>query len=87
MAKKKAVTRAPDEHRFWACNGDVLSDLHDVAACLNSMSKDEFMHHVNAEKNDFANWVHDILGDKTLATSLRKVKTKAGTLKKIQAKL
>jgi hypothetical protein len=86
-SKRKVLMRAPDHHRFWAANGFVLSDLHDLVNCITTMDSNHFKHHVNSEKNDFANWVGDILNEKKLATELRKTKTKAATLKKIKDSL
>jgi len=33
-----------------------------------------FNHHVNNSRNDFANWVNDILEEKTLAEDLKSLK-------------
>ena len=38
------------------------------------MADEVFKFHVNKEKNDFANWIEDILGDKDLAKAIRKSK-------------
>ena len=84
---KKVYMTAPHEHRFWACNGLVLSNLNDLAKCLKKMDNGHFTHHVNSKKNDFANWVSDILHDKALASLLRKSKTRSSSLKQVEAKL
>jgi|SRR3989344_3276788 len=50
-----------------------LQDLHDS---LTEMENEVFYHHVSRGKNDFANWVRDIIGDEDFAKKIRKVKHK-----------
>jgi hypothetical protein len=38
-------------------------------------------HHVNAERNDFANWVRDVMGDRYLAHKISNVTAKDDLLK------
>ena len=40
---------------------------------LERMSDDHFAHHVNEQKNDFANWVEEVLCDGDCAQALHKV--------------
>ena len=42
------------------------------------MNDDQFAHHVNAQKNDFAQWVSGVLCDEKCARALLKAKTKKG---------
>ncbi len=69
---------------FWVNNGPVLRNLDEMHEALSKMNKETFMHHVNAEKNDFSAWVRDILGDQKLAQDLSKVKSKKGMALKIK---
>ena len=89
---KKTTTKlelvlAPENQKFWLANGRALIDLSDLKNALEDMDSDTFSHHVNSEKNDFANWVGDVLMEPKLSLSLRKVKTKKGMLQKIKARL
>jgi hypothetical protein len=38
-------------------------------------------HHVNGERNDFANWVRDVMGDRYLAHKISTVTSKDGLQK------
>ena len=51
------------------------------------MGKNDFAHHVNAQRNDFAAWIRQVIGDKDLAKSLGKIKTKAALAKKVSERV
>ncbi len=61
-----------------------LSELYDV---LVSMSDEQFAHYRNNEKNDFYQWVYNIINDKMLANELARAKSKQTTLKRIKARV
>ena len=72
-----------DEHKlkdtgkaFLTKDGTKLHSLKDLYGHLSTISLEEFGHHVNEHKNDFALWVEHAHGDKFLAKSLRQAKTK-----------
>jgi hypothetical protein len=75
-AQKAAAKVAEGHHRFFVSNGHVLTRLDDLTAELGSIDEAAFSHHVSAEKNDFAQWVQDVLGDKALAGKLKKAATR-----------
>ncbi|MBM3200133.1 hypothetical protein FJZ53_04280 [Candidatus Woesearchaeota archaeon] len=70
--KAKGILRevAEMDRCFWMCDGQVLKSLRELASSLKSMNDDTFRYHVNSEKNDFANWVKEVIGDEELARSL-----------------
>lgn len=86
MAKKELIN-ADDAHLFWVKGNGALRNLKDLAENLKTMTDDTFAHHVNTEKNDFANWVSEILKDNRLANELRRAKTRLTSLKKAEARL
>ncbi len=51
------------------------------------MSFETFHYHVNPYKNDFANWVNDVIGDKILADELRKVKTRKSMARHVRMRI
>ena len=59
----------------------VLQNLNQLPSALRKMDAKTFMHHVNDEKNDFANWTEHVFGEKKLAKSLRSEQTKTGTMR------
>ena len=71
----------PPEKCFWVWNGPILKDLPELARALDVVSDEQFYYHVNAHKNDFAKWVEEVLGQKTLAKKLRAAKTRAAVRK------
>jgi hypothetical protein len=67
---KSYLADVPQEHVFWCCDGRILKNLRDLCDALGGMSDDTFAYHVNAAKNDFHNWVRDVIKDETLAADL-----------------
>ena len=65
----------PDKS-FWINNGPIINNLKNLPRAVEEMSDDQFRHHVNNDKNDFSNWINDILGDSYLASELRKTRAK-----------
>jgi len=71
---------------FWLSDGRVLKNLAELADALDSADLSVWNYHVTAEKNDFANWVEDVFGDKALGKALRGVKSAKTAAKKIRGK-
>jgi len=74
-------------HRFWVHKGAVVSSLKELPGVLRKMNAESFKHHVNKDKNDFSNWINDVIGDAKLAGEIRKLKTKASIVKKVQSRV
>ena len=76
-AKKSAsaLVVAEGEQQFWTNDGRILKDLIELREALSQMEKHVFDHHVNGEKNDFADWVEFVLQDTSGASMLRTKKT------------
>ncbi len=85
-ARKYLCDTAP-EQCFWVNNGPILKNIEELANALPDMSNEAFHHHVNSEKNDFSNWVKDIIGDQKLANDLLSSRNKESALKKIKNRL
>jgi len=75
------------EKSFWMCDGRTLKNLRELKEALETMDTEVWNNHVTAEKNDFANWVEGVFGDKQLGLSLRKVKSPKTAAKRVAAKL
>ncbi|MDM8000791.1 MAG: hypothetical protein QUS33_12595 [Dehalococcoidia bacterium] len=69
---KGYLADVPEEYVFWCCDGRILKNLRELCDALSAMSEDTFAYHVNAAKNDFYNWVKDIIKDDVLAGNLLK---------------
>lgn len=63
----------PPEKQFHFRDGTSIGSLDQLKEKLEGISYQEFYHHVNDEKNDFANWVRYVLRDEDLADDLEKV--------------
>ena len=64
-----------------------IKNLEELANVLPEISDDTFQHHVNNEKNDFSNWIRDVVGDQQLANDLLSSKSKYSALNKIRNRL
>lgn len=82
MAEKRLGDVEP-EKRFWCHDGRVLKNLQELEMALREMSGETFRHHSSADRNDFANWVKDVIGDEELSRVLRKSVTQLQTAKRV----
>ncbi len=79
-AQAKKEKRAAEHERFMVIDGSGLASIKELAKALDSMSDDAFYYHVNEGKNDFANWVEHVFGEKQLAEKLFDAKTREQAL-------
>jgi len=70
---EKLLAKVPEEYVFWCCDGSIFRDMKELAEGLAAMSDDIFAHHANSEKNDFSNWLRDVIKDEKLAKDLQNV--------------
>ena len=75
------------QNYFYVCNGAVLKDMSGLLSELKSMDDLTFLYHVNNEKNDFYNWVKEVLKDETLASKINKAKKKAEMISAVEQRL
>ena len=85
-AKKYLCDVAP-EQCFWVNNGPILKNIEELADYLPEIPNEAFQHHVNSEKNDFSNWIKEIIGDGKLANEILSSKNKESIVKKIRNRL
>lgn len=85
ISTKKELRIALPQNCFWVHGGPILSDLQELHDGLKKeITHEQFTHHVNGERNDFADWVEGTLGDAACAKSLRAVKRKDTMLKRLE---
>lgn len=70
--------KLPEDKWFYFRNGRRASNIQELKDVLESMDEFEFKHHVNNERNDFANWVEGVFEKKKLAKNLREVSERDG---------
>ena len=73
---KRMLSNAAPEKAFWVNNGPVLRGIAELASAARKLSAQQFIHHVNSGRNDFAKWVDEVVKDSELARKLRQAKTK-----------
>ncbi len=73
--------------RFYFSNGDSAGNLGELLDKLKSIDDECFKHHVNEERNDFANWIGDAVGNKVLARRIGKLKDRNKIIAAIDKKV
>jgi len=66
----KFLAKVPAEYVFWCHDGSIFGSMKELAEGLSAMSDETFAYHSNPEKQDFSNWVGDVIKDEKLATEL-----------------
>ncbi|RJQ40707.1 MAG: hypothetical protein C4555_01175 [Dehalococcoidia bacterium] len=74
---RRLLADVPEEFVFRCGNGCILHNMRELADELKSMPEETYAFHVNAEKNDFVNWVRDIIKDDTLVKALQKASSRS----------
>ncbi len=64
------------EFVFYLNDGRILHNLIDLSNAFVSMSNELYAYHVTLEKNDFCNWISDVIHDDKLVKDLKKVNNK-----------
>lgn len=64
------VEAVPDQYSFYLHDGKTIKNLSDLIHALDSMPDEIFYYHANDQKNDFSNWIRDIISEHELATSI-----------------
>lgn len=57
-------------HHFKIHMGATVKNLEELADAIEIMDEETFKHHVTKDRNDFHNWVRDIITDTELAKNL-----------------
>jgi len=66
----------PDGKHFWCHDGKLIKNLGELEKALNDMSDETFHYHLSEGRNDFSNWIRDVVGDNKLANDLSKAKSR-----------
>jgi hypothetical protein len=72
---------------FITKTGKEIKSIQELPEHLQQMDEETFKHHVNEQKNDFSNWIQDVIKDKELAEEIKTEKNKAEAAKKVEAKV
>ena len=77
----------PDIYVFRCINGHTLRNIRELEAELKNISEDDYKYHVNSQKNDFTNWVKDIVKDEILAKNLLRSTSRAQASRQATSRL
>ncbi len=72
---KKELVYADNQKSFWMVDGQILNSLVALRDALDEMESEVYSYHAGAARNDFANWVSEVLADAKCASELQKAKT------------
>lgn len=75
VVKKITGQSAGDKQSFRLNNGKTANTLQELYNALTGISEEEFTHHCNNKKNDFANWIEAVFG-KYFSKQTENAKTK-----------
>ncbi len=75
------------KHEFNIYMGPSIKNLQELADALEIMDEDIFEHHVTKDRNDFSNWVNNIICDTELSKELLNAKTKEKTFEAVSQRV
>ena len=84
---EKLLAKVPAQYVFYCRDGSVFADLRELVEGLRAMSNETFAYHSNLQKQDFSNWVRDVIGDEELANDLAKASSKLQAAEYLVAKI
>ena len=82
-----SLDRVEKDQEFILITGKNIKSLYGLRASLKNMDETTFAHHVNAERNDFANWVRHVIGDSTLAEKMESTISREETEKIVDSRI
>ena len=78
----------PIEHAFKLHKTEIeITNLFELADALEIMSDESYNHHVSSDRNDFANWVEEIVKDQELSMSMRNAKDRKHALSMVKNRI
>lgn len=81
------LVQAEGGYCFYVHEGPVVSNLAELLSVVEGIEDEQFFHHVNDERNDFALWIDAVLSDGVCARKLEKARTKDATVQVLRASL
>lgn len=69
---ERFLANVPDDNVFRCYDGRTFRNIEELGQAFRNMGDESFTHHVNTGKNNFSNWVKDVINDEKLARDLAK---------------
>ncbi len=82
--KKSVLGNVEPELRLWLSDGRIIKNLPELANAMKNMKKNVFNAHVSRNKNDFSDWIKDIIKDQELAARVKKMKSSKATYEELK---
>jgi len=83
----KVLNNVEESNRFWCNDGSALSNVHDLKAVLMKMSNEAYAHHVTSDKNDFSDWINNVIQDPKMAKDLSKSRNREIAARKVSDRI
>jgi hypothetical protein len=90
ISKEEASRRlgdVPDGKHFWCHDGKLIKNVGELEKALNDMNEETFHYHSVEGRNDFSNWIRDVVGDEKLANDLSKAKSRIQASKAVAQRI
>ena len=84
---RRILSDVDAHHHFHVHTGSGLKNIYELSEALEIMDENAFSHHVNREKNDFANWIRDVIGDLKLAEEIVNYYERKRILKAVKSRI
>ncbi|RMF55437.1 hypothetical protein D6745_02185 [Candidatus Woesearchaeota archaeon] len=84
---RKYLRIIDDEKSFHLYQGPRIKNIEALAEVLDVVNDDIFKHHVTKDKNDFATWIDEVVGDKVLARRVLRAKDRSALAKVIERRV
>jgi len=83
----KTLNDVQPEKSFWFCNGTRALNLYQLVDTIEHTNDDIFRYHVREKKNDFAQWILDVLEDEVLYHQVVAERDKQWFIQKIRHRI
>ncbi len=84
---RKYLADVPPEYVFYCHDSCVFKNMKELRDGLANMADEVYTYHANSEKNDFSQWVKDIIKDEQLAVDLQSARSKSDAAGKVSSRI
>ena len=84
---KRLLADVPNEYVFRCHDGHNLQGMKELGNALDSMADETYVFHANTEKNDFTNWVREVIKDDMLAKELQQATNRTHAAKLVASRI